>query len=90
MTQAHHNYYRISLALVAASAFATCNGDPKIVAPVTPMEIQTERMTRSEALNIAWGKTGYLTGFAEALQGKKFPDNGCAKYFAETFACLAQ
>jgi len=71
--------------LVAASAFATCNGDPKIVAPVTPMEIQTERMTRSEALIIAWGKTGYLTGFAEALQGKKFPDNGCAKYFAETF-----
>jgi len=85
MTQAHHNYYRISLALVVAITFATCNREPTIKAPVTPMEIQTERMTRSEALNIAWGKIGYLTGFDEALQGKKFPDNGCAKYFAETF-----
>ncbi|MBT4466153.1 MAG: VCBS repeat-containing protein [Planctomycetes bacterium] len=78
-------YTSISLALLAASIFATCNQEPKPKLPTTPMEIQAVRMIRSEALNIAWGKTGYLDELAEALQGKKFPDNGCAKYFAETF-----
>ncbi|MDP6963008.1 MAG: VCBS repeat-containing protein [Planctomycetota bacterium] len=62
-----------------------CNQKPQPKIPTTPMEIQTERMTRSEALNIAWGKTGYLDPLAEALQSKKFPDNGCAKLFADSF-----
>ncbi|MBC8370072.1 MAG: VCBS repeat-containing protein [Planctomycetes bacterium] len=85
MSNSPRTYSQLLLAIAATITFATCNDGPKVKVPTTPMEIQTERMTRSEALNIAWGKTGYLGGLAEALQGKKFPDNGCAKYFAETF-----
>lgn len=49
------------------------------------MEIQTERMARSEALLLAWSKTHYLNGLGNALEGKIFPDEGCRKYFADQF-----
>jgi len=80
----------ISILLVVAAcvgAFIYMNGagnkGPK--APVTPMEIQTERMVRSEALNLSWSKTGFRNKFGQALESMQFPGPLCDFYFADEF-----
>jgi hypothetical protein len=49
------------------------------------MEIQTERMIRSEALNLSWSKTGFRNKLGQAIEGKRFPGPLCDFYFSDTF-----
>ncbi len=53
--------------------------------PTTPFEIQTERMLRSEALNLSWSKTGFRNKFGQAVESKRFPGPLCDHYFSDQF-----
>lgn len=70
---------------IAAAVFWNGSPDEGPKVPVTPMEIQTERMVRSEALNLSWSKTGFRNKLGQAIESKKFPGPLCDFYFADEF-----
>ena len=73
----------VSAGLVATVSIGCSDDGPK--APVTPMEIQTERMVRSEALNLSWSKSGFRNKLGQAIESKQFPGPLCDFYFADDF-----
>ncbi|MGB0951816.1 MAG: FG-GAP repeat domain-containing protein [Planctomycetota bacterium] len=60
-----------------------CSEGPS--APATPLEIQTERMLRSEALLLSWNKTGKLKDLGRAMEGMEWPGPLCAELFTDDF-----
>lgn len=65
-----------------------CSKEPKARKPTTPIEIATDRMLRSEANLLSWGKTHRLSAMADAAQSMEFPGEMARKYFADSFTIV--
>ena len=69
----------------ALLSFSCSRGPAK---PTTPIGIATERMMRSEANLLSWGKTHRLSSMGDAAKSMEFPGEMSRKYFADTFTVL--